>query len=56
MFPKQQEIDWNALTDKEFARQIALRKKQQDKLMTKPVSDLTNEEMMEAIKAGRFDK
>jgi hypothetical protein len=56
MFPKSEEIDWPALTDKEFARQIAMRRKAQRKLLDKPVADLNNEEMIEAIKAGRFDK
>ena len=56
MFPKNDEIDWAALTDKEFARQIAIRQKAQRALLDKPVADLNNEEMIEAIKAGRFDK
>jgi hypothetical protein len=56
MFPKNNEIDWSSLTDKEFAKAIALRSKKHRKIMTKPVSDLTNDEMLEAIKLGRFDK
>jgi hypothetical protein len=56
MFPKDKTIDWSSLTDKEFAKAIALRSKKHRKIMTKPVSDLTNDEMLEAIKLGRFDK
>ena len=56
MFPKVQEIDWSALTDKEFAKQIAIRRKAQRALLEKPIADLNNEEMMEAIRQGRFDK
>ena len=56
MFPKNNEIDWAALTDKDFAKQIAIRQKAQRKLLDKPVADLTSEEMFAAIKAGRFDK
>ena len=50
------EIDWNALTDKEFAKQIAIRHKAQRALFDKPVADLSSDEMMEAIRQGRFDK
>ena len=57
MFPKvKDEIDWSALTDKEFAKRITLLKKKQRALFEKPVADLNNEEMMEAIRQGRFDK
>ena len=56
MFPKDKTIDWAALTDKEFARQIAIRLKAQRRLFEKPVAHLTSEEMIAAIKAGRFDK
>jgi hypothetical protein len=56
MFPKNNEIDWHKLTDKEFAKAIAQHTKKHRKIMTKPVSDLTNDEMLEAIKLGRFDK
>ena len=56
MFPKDNSLDWHKLTDKEFAKAIAQRTKKHHKVMTKPVSDLTNDEMLEAIKLGRFDK
>ena len=56
MFPDFNKTDWSALTDKAFAKAIAQRSKQQHKVMTKPVADLTNDEMLKAIKAGRFDK
>jgi hypothetical protein len=56
MFPKDKTIDWAALTDKEFARQIAIRQKAQRRLFEKPVANLTNEEMMECIRQGRFNK
>ena len=56
MFPKSEEIDWAALTDKEFAKRIALLKKKQRALFDKPIADLNNEEMIEAIRQGRFDK
>lgn len=56
MFPKNNEIDWSSLTDKEFAKQIAIRQKAQRALFDKPVADLTSEEMIAAIKLGRFDK
>ena len=56
MFPKNNEIDWSSLTDEAFAKAIAQRGKKHRKIMTKPVADLTNDEMVEAIKLGRFDK
>ena len=57
MFPKvKDEIDWVALTDAEFAKQIAIRQKAQRALFDKPIADLTNDEMMEPIRQGRFDK
>jgi hypothetical protein len=48
MFPKDKTIDWAALTDK--------RLKAQRRLFEKPVAELSSEEMIAAIKAGRFDK
>ena len=56
MLPKDNSLDWHKLTDKEFVKAIAQRTKKHRKIMTKPVSDLTNDEMLEAIKLGRFDK
>ena len=56
MFPKDTTLDWHKLTDAEFVKAIAQRTKKHRKIMTKPVSDLTNDEMLEAIKLGRFDK
>ena len=56
MFPKNNEIDWGALTDKEFVKQLAIRKKAQRKLFEKEIADLTNDEMVECIRQGRFDK
>ena len=56
MFPKDNSIDWHSLTDADFAKQIAIRKKAQRKLFEKPISQMNNEEMFAAIKAGRFDK
>ena len=56
LFPKTNSIDWNALTDAEFAKRIAVLKREQRAIFEKPVADLNNEEMMEAVKAGRFDK
>lgn len=55
MFPKLSP-DWSAMTDKEFAKAIAQRHKEQRDLMTKPISEMNNDEMLSAIKAGRFDK
>lgn len=55
MFPKDNSIDWHSLTDEQFAKAIAARSKKHRKLLTKPISELTNDEMMEAIKLGRFD-
>ena len=50
MFPKDKnEIDWHSLTDAEFSKAIAQRKKAQRKLFDKPVADLSSEEMMEAM-------
>lgn len=56
MFPKDNSIDWHSLTDEQFAKAIAARSKKHRKLLTKPISELTNDEMMEAIKLSRFDK
>ena len=56
MCPKHNEIDWSALTDKEFAKQIAILTKARRKLFEKSVAELNNDEMMACIKAGRFDK
>jgi hypothetical protein len=55
MFPKLSP-DWSAMTDKEFAKAIAQRHKEQRDLMTKPISEMNNDEMLSAIKAGWFDK
>ncbi|EET46914.1 hypothetical protein [Thalassobium sp. R2A62] len=44
------------MTDKEFAKAIAQRHKEQRDLMTKPISEMNNDEMLSAIKAGWFDK
>lgn len=56
MFPKDNAIDWHSLTDAEFAKALAQRTKKQRKLFEKPVANLTNDEMMECIRIGRFDK
>ena len=56
MFPKDNSIDWHSLTDEQFAKAIAARSKKHRKLLTKPISDLTNDEMLECIRLGRFDK
>ena len=56
MFEKDNAIDWHKLTDKDFAEALSDRSKKHRKVMTTPISELTNEQMMAAIKLGRFDK
>ena len=56
MFPKDNSPDWHKLTDAEFAKALSERSKKFRRVLTKPISELTNDEMMECIRIGRFDK
>ena len=56
MFPKDNSIDWHSLTDREFAKAVSEKSKKHHEVLTKPIAELNNDEMMEAIKLGRFDK